>query len=373
MNNLKEIIKDTKISSEVKLRKYIDQNYSNTKKLPLKIIKRKEINADNENRIFNKELIFKNVLFDIEELNILNSKKVSFQDCIFTGSLRISNKDTDIATEIFLDTVVIKDNLNISGAFNISKCSLSSVNCVELNILNNDTISQFSLSSCNICLMMMFNNAINTFDTFFNKISHIEISHSSFSNVTFPHNQININNQTLLLSSKKKEKLKKSFNVFSFGEVLDFEELGNIEKMKIANDTTSFLLRHSDYHLNKRDRSKIKYISGLSSIPQKYMRFLYHLYGGLLKPYRIVLLMLLSIMVFSIIFYFSEANFIINSVEQPLSFTEALYFSGISFTTIGYGDISPIGFIRYIAIMEGLIGVILSGAFLVSLTRKYIE
>ena len=60
-------------------------------------------------------------------------------------------------------------------------------------------------------------------------------------------------------------------------------------------------------------------------------------------------------------------------MESSLCFSEALYFSGISFTTIGYGDIAPLKSIRYIAVIEGLIGILLSSSFVISLTRKYID
>ncbi|SHJ47938.1 potassium channel family protein [Tepidibacter formicigenes] len=50
-----------------------------------------------------------------------------------------------------------------------------------------------------------------------------------------------------------------------------------------------------------------------------------------------------------------------------------LYFSIITFTTIGYGDISPQYIIKLIAGFEGLIGIFLSSAFLVSLSKKFLE
>lgn len=46
---------------------------------------------------------------------------------------------------------------------------------------------------------------------------------------------------------------------------------------------------------------------------------------------------------------------------------EAIYFSGVTILTIGYGDLSPIGIGRLIALAEALIGYILPTAFVLRL------
>lgn len=43
----------------------------------------------------------------------------------------------------------------------------------------------------------------------------------------------------------------------------------------------------------------------------------------------------------------------------------AVYFSGITLMTVGYGDISPIGIGKYIALSEALLGYVLPSAFFV--------
>jgi hypothetical protein len=56
-----------------------------------------------------------------------------------------------------------------------------------------------------------------------------------------------------------------------------------------------------------------------------------------------------------------------------LLFLEALYFSCITFTTIGYGDLAPIGIARFFAATEGLVGIVIASSFFVSLVKRYIE
>ncbi|UFU00153.1 ion channel [Radiobacillus kanasensis] len=45
------------------------------------------------------------------------------------------------------------------------------------------------------------------------------------------------------------------------------------------------------------------------------------------------------------------------------SLAHSLYFSGVTLLTVGYGDITPIGFGRVLALLEALIGYILPAAF----------
>ncbi len=372
MENLKNILADLKITNDIELKRYVDSNYGEQKELPLKIVRSKDLRLDSENRIFDDKIEYKKTIFDIDKIKILNSVDISFQDCIFTGSLRVSNKDERIPTTIFLDTVIVKDELFVSGAFNISKCTISDVNCTELSILNNDNISELSVSGCNVGLMTIYNTKIKAFRAIFNRIDRFESSYSEFEKVSFSKDQINIKNHKLIFKKSKHESIRKKHRNFAFNKI-DHEQLGKNEKLKIAKETSNFLLSNSDYHLNRGDQALLKYISGLASIPNPFKRLLYQVFGGLILPYRILFLMLTTIILFSLLYYFAGVRFSISNMESSLCFSEALYFSGISFTTIGYGDIAPLKFIRYIAVIEGAIGILLSSSFVVSLTRKYID
>lgn len=46
------------------------------------------------------------------------------------------------------------------------------------------------------------------------------------------------------------------------------------------------------------------------------------------------------------------------SIEGPTS--EYLYYSAVTYTTLGYGDITPVGAIRFVAAAESLTGLVLS-------------
>ncbi|MFA5157177.1 MAG: potassium channel family protein [Candidatus Omnitrophota bacterium] len=54
-------------------------------------------------------------------------------------------------------------------------------------------------------------------------------------------------------------------------------------------------------------------------------------------------------------------------------FLQSLYFSFVTFTTVGYGDITPVGLNQFFAVTEAFLGVFLMSIFIVALSRKYLR
>jgi len=73
---------------------------------------------------------------------------------------------------------------------------------------------------------------------------------------------------------------------------------------------------------------------------------------------------IMIVFLFSGAFFANNLEFVGNGNNQPLTFAESLYFSTITFTTVGYGDITPIGTNRLIASIEAIIAIILNIAFI---------
>jgi len=51
----------------------------------------------------------------------------------------------------------------------------------------------------------------------------------------------------------------------------------------------------------------------------------------------------------------------------------ALYFSVVTFTTLGYGDYHPVGWLRFLSAFEALLGAVFIALFIVTMTRKFIR
>ena len=84
------------------------------------------------------------------------------------------------------------------------------------------------------------------------------------------------------------------------------------------------------------------------------------------KPLRVLGNAALVMLLYALVYYkFGAIG------ERP--FLSSLYFSVVTFTTVGYGDLAPRGAFRLIAASEALVGILLSGLFLFCLGRRSVS
>ena len=97
------------------------------------------------------------------------------------------------------------------------------------------------------------------------------------------------------------------------------------------------------------------------------------------RPLRIVIISILVILIFAFIFFFTGLNYndeiIIFSSSNTLSLNiehllNSLYFSVVTFTTLGYGDILPLGISKFFAGFEALLGGFILALFVVVFVKK---
>lgn len=63
----------------------------------------------------------------------------------------------------------------------------------------------------------------------------------------------------------------------------------------------------------------------------------------------------------------------IQLIQRSISFSEALYMSSVTFTTVGFGDYVPLGMARFLSILEAFSGIFLMPLFVIALTRRYLR
>jgi hypothetical protein len=97
------------------------------------------------------------------------------------------------------------------------------------------------------------------------------------------------------------------------------------------------------------------------------------------QPLRVILFSIVLILVFALLYFFAGLNFSGESLafdpqaslwhNVKIYFT-ALYFSVVTFTTLGYGDLAPIGIARALAALEAFVGSFTLALFVVVFVKK---
>jgi len=113
-------------------------------------------------------------------------------------------------------------------------------------------------------------------------------------------------------------------------------------------------------------RTKLKYFFAWVSYT-----FSYLVWGYGERPLR-TFFSAIAVVFFAAIFYTQIGLFREGAVFWP-NFFEALYFSMVTFTTVGYGDITAAGLSKLAVIIEAFCGVFLMPIFIVALSRKYLR
>ncbi|GGA89392.1 potassium channel family protein [Ornithinibacillus halotolerans] len=100
-------------------------------------------------------------------------------------------------------------------------------------------------------------------------------------------------------------------------------------------------------------------------------RFSVEMFYSLIITYTIVILgfgIIYFILSFEGIYLVEGGE--LRQVNVVGSMIHSFYFSGVTMLTIGYGDITPIGIGRLIALIEALIGYVLPTAFVIHLVHQ---
>lgn len=240
-------------------------------------------------------------------------------------------------------------------------------------------ISDLTLSNGSMAITLQYNQIYNFMvdevvievDSFSeNKVENVFIYElKSCNGPIFNHRQFNLRNLG------KHAKTNEAPHKYVFRKFRDKKIKANYEN-EIKEKTIGFVINHSSITQNKNYHNSLKYRYHLNKQGSVFSKCFYILTGGFLKPSLWIVYALLVILGFGLIYSLPCFSFkvVARAMWGPLdNLYQGIYFSGITFTTVGYGDIQPSGFAKVLVLIEALAGISIMSSFLVSLVRRYID
>lgn len=308
---------------------------------------------------------------------------LSLRNCIFVCPVILKIQSFKPEVRIEIDNCIFLDTFSVVGT---GKSKFESLSLYHSNIANLSLISincnHLLISACRIFYASLHGSKSLFFEAESDYFNHFELEECEFEKVDFDHQQIDVlgitkrmNYLTRKLQIKGYEDLILDMNLFEFIPFKTFEDIKQVEAMKGILSTIQFLKKSTSLVNNRGHYMHYLFYEVLLAQDRWHHRVFIWLVGGFLKPHRFLEIAIGVLFIFAFFYTLPGITFmtIDASAQHTLSISEALYFSGITFTTIGFGDIAPRGFARILTITEGLLGITVMSGFLVALVKKYLD
>lgn len=319
-----------------------------------------DVTFDNEEyRFFGDSIDLSYKVFRQPVIKFRNSKEVNISNSIILGDLAFSSEIGPL--KVCLDECIIAKDIRFWGSeikdVHISACNASSVHffgtIVESSYFANCRIGNLRFIEAEIHKLNSFCSSINNIEKRLSKIGEFKSVGDSINLEGILRHDISPINDLHVFKENTTETM--------------IDAIDDPNELKI--ETITFL-KQSDLFLRKRRLGHLADIE-LSSLAEKSRlnRFVVRSLAGFTEPSVFFVVGLIIILTFA--FGYSFWGALTDGKQEYNSFLDALYFSGITFTTIGYGDIHPTGFTRLFTVVEGLLGILTCSGFLVALVNKY--
>lgn len=343
-----------------------------------------DLGLDSEHRLFGETVSIDNKILNVSELGIRNSREVSLFNCVVLGDLTIGGKG--VTTKIYIDNCLVLGLLCICGNDQDPNLEVTmwNSNCTVLKI-NSNQIKVLDVGASNIHDCHLVNTRCESLRMTSNHMRYFQIEDLDVVRCDFFHGQVELSGSfpaKPVRSTREAEDIDWENRA---DVLLDFS-LGTNIKSSALFETLAFLRNRTLINSDQGKLSELRYRAALLSQSKISKAFVWLTHGFespvLFAAYAAAILLLSTLLYMSRICKFvhnSDAVFqgggyqLHSGVSFGLHFPEALYFSSITFTTVGYGDLVPIGIARLFAASEALFGVALAGSFLVALVKRYIE
>ena len=288
----------------------------------------------------------------LDDEEVLNS--VDLRGAPLAGfDFRVSIQEGD---DGFMEEMAVLSNVHFEGA-NLKHC-----NFVDGKILN------CNFEHCNLSHADFRNSTINDCSLEEANLSSLGLHASKLINCNLSNAEIrDVSLDSTLVDERT-----------HFGKTLKTESEKNYHAASIEYKQIKEMYKNSSFH-NQADFYHYKEMvakrrtASLTS-PNRWLNFFF---GDLICKYgtsyiRVFFWSLVTI-VLSAMLLLQQNSLAISGKAVAASFGDALYFSLVTFTTLGYGDFHAIGAMRFLAGAESFLGVILMSLFTVIVARKIIR
>lgn len=354
-----------------------------------------------------------NTIFYNKEKLLINLKRdydIHFINCIFNDWIKIYSKHNKIS----FDNCVFLDHFSHSNFNNISELSFH--NCaINKLYLSGFRLHEINLSNNHIPALILGDIDINRLHTYSNNITKLLYSDNHCINIKFNPHQLIASNPSIFGFKKMVNNAIYTHNTSIFKYVTirtplkSMSLLENIRRLSYTiDDIIQCLLTHliETYNINTGRmeeavlskiesriqtleflRTKtyykhfpiaqilIEYVEKQILYEKRIIKPLLWSVGYFINPINILYITLLIIFMFGVVYYTHWALLCPtnNNISSTISLLDCLYFSATTFLTIGYGDYIPLDQLRAFAMAEGFLGVLMSGLFIVILSRFFIS
>ncbi len=159
-----------------------------------------------------------------------------------------------------------------------------------------------------------------------------------------------------LVSPQPPQDLDKAMRLFRRA-ALSYERCGLFNEAREASYRSLRLRRH---HAGELELSRM----------HQFALWLYDTTSGFgHRPLRVIRTALLIMAAYALTFW-GLGGVVDSETHATAGFLDCVYFSGTTFTTVGFGDFLPASHARFLAMSEGVVGAFLVGFFVVVLWRR---
>ena len=313
-------------------------------------------------------------------MRFINCEKSSINNVIFKGNLIVENSDigklnintSDFEGDLLFQEVnilndFILDKINGNQNLIFTDCRFEGLSKLELEVNGELDFSQCSFYKNSEINFDDINGKFSLYKTNFSDKCYLEyelLENKEYEPLIFENDLKKTKWNFLIVSdiyksSGRTEQYLKTFYYFK-----KYERLERKSKNKDNFNFLEYLIEITTKYYTSWERTLLS-----MGIILVVFFIVYCIFPNLLI-YKDTIISLKSL--FRTIFDMCETstldiNFLINK------FGNALYFTIITFTTVGYGDIMPLNWMKLVVSLESFLGVFFTASFVVTLSRRFLS